>query len=485
MKTQILFLFIIILGIHGYIPSMNNEQIHHLKEEVKDMFYHAYNNYMRYAFPKDELRPISCSGQDTWTNSSLTLIDTLDTLLVMGNKTEFVKGVKWVQENIKNFDKDLNVSVFETNIRIVGGLLSAHLLIINDPSIYKEYNNELLPLIVDLVDRLLLAFDTPTGIPFGTINLKKGVPINEVQITCTAGGGTFLLEFGLLSYLTGNPKYLDTAKKAIYALYERKSPIGLLGNHINIYNGLWTLKESGIGAGVDSYFEYLYKGYLLFGDEEYFKLFQEYHESIMKHLYKSPWFVDVDMNTGAIIWPIFNSLQAFYPGIMALHGQIKEAKETLSSFHSVWRKYGFVPEGFNIQSGTVQPGQLGYPLRPEIVESIYTLYKVTKDPTYLYMGRDIVYSLNNMTRVKCGFTNIANVQDKTQNDKMESFFLAETLKYLYLLFDENNFVNQNPYTFNTEGHLIPLRKEYLSKNGTFIYNTQCPLEKRDMFFDIQ
>lgn len=464
---------------------MNKEQIRQLKEEVKDMINHGYNSYMKYAFPKDELLPLSCSGKDTWTHSSLTLIDSLDTLYIIGNKTEFVKGVLYIIKNIKNFDKDLNVSVFETNIRIVGGLLSTHLILINDKELISNYSNEILKLVIDLVDRLILAFDTPTGIPFGTINLRKGIPLNEVQITCTAGGGTFLLEFGILSFLTNDMKYLKIAEKSIQSLYEKKSEIGLIGNHINIYTGQWTLREMGIGAGIDSYFEYLYKGYLLFGKEEYLKLFKEFHENILKYLYKSPWFVDVDMNTGLIVWPIFNSLQAFYPGIMGLYGNLKEAKETLSSFHSVWRKYGFIPEGFNIQSGNVQNNQMGYPLRPELIESIYTLFRITKDPLYLYMGRDILFSLNNITRVKCGFTNIGNVLEKNQIDKMESFFLAETLKYLYLLFDTDNFVNRNKFTFNTEGHILPLSNQFLLKNGSFIYNTQCPLEKRELFWDIQ
>jgi mannosidase alpha-like ER degradation enhancer 1 len=104
----------------------------------------------------------------------------------------------------------------------------------------------------------------------------------------------------------------------------------------------------------------------------------------------------------------------------------------------------------------------------------------------LFMGRDIVYSLNNITRVKCGFANVANVADRTLTDRMESFFLAETIKYLYLLFDDENFVNQNPYTFNTEGHLIPLRKEYLRTNSTMNVSLgQCKVQNDDNFFSIE
>eukprot|EP01080_Neovahlkampfia_damariscottae_P002502 gene2502-3208_t len=453
------------------------------------MFYHAYDNYMTHAFPKDELKPLSCEGFDTWVSSQLTLVDTLDTLVIIGNNTEFIKGVKYVVEHA-NFEKDIPVSVFETNIRIVGGLISAHLLA-SDKKIMSDYKGELLPILKDLVDRLSHAFKTTTGIPYGTVNFKNGVPPNEVKVTSVAGAGTFLLEFGLLSHLLGNSSYLEMAEKATIAIFERRSALGLVGNHINIETGHWTLKESGIGSSIDSFFEYLFKGYLLFGTESYHEMFVECYKSIKKHLYKNHWYYDVDMNTANTVWPIFNSLQAFFPGIEALAGNIPDARKTVANFHSVWRRFGMTPEGFNIQHGAVQNGQQGYPLRPELAESIYTLYRITKDPIYLFMGRDIVYSINKLTRVKCGFAVVKDVQTGVHEDKMESFFLAETLKYLYLLFDEENFVNQNPYTFNTEGHIIPLKKEFLSKNfqegietKLLFDNAQCGLIQEENFHHI-
>lgn len=99
------------------------------------MFYHAYNNYIYYAYPYDELQPISCKGFDTWGSYSLTLIDSLDMLIILGNKTEFERVVDLLEQNL-NFDKDINVSVFETNIRIIGGLLSSHILS------YRLYMNQ-------------------------------------------------------------------------------------------------------------------------------------------------------------------------------------------------------------------------------------------------------------------------------------------------------------------------------------------------------
>ena len=91
------------------------------------MFYHAYNNYINNAYPYDELKPISCKGFDTWGSYSLTLVDSLDMLIILGNRTEFERVVNLLTKSL-DLNKEINVSVFETNIRVIGGLLSAHLL---------------------------------------------------------------------------------------------------------------------------------------------------------------------------------------------------------------------------------------------------------------------------------------------------------------------------------------------------------------------
>lgn len=155
---------------------------------------------------------------------SITLVDSLDMLAVLGAKEEFTKAVDWVMENV-SFDKDVNVSVFETNIRVLGGLLSAHILACNKTlGMYiGNYEGKLLDLSVDLANRLLVAFKTPTGLPYGTVNLKRGVPRGETRVVCAACAGTFALEFGLLSSLTGNPVYEKTAKESAERLYSKRS----------------------------------------------------------------------------------------------------------------------------------------------------------------------------------------------------------------------------------------------------------------------
>eukprot|EP00004_Rigifila_ramosa_P023591 TRINITY_DN6645_c0_g1_i2.p1 TRINITY_DN6645_c0_g1~~TRINITY_DN6645_c0_g1_i2.p1 ORF type:complete len:317 (+),score=71.38 TRINITY_DN6645_c0_g1_i2:119-952(+) len=231
------------------------------------MFDHAYSSYLRHALPHDDLLPLTCSGKNSFGGYSASLIDALHTLAVVGNCTEFGRAVSWVASSVR-FDTDIVVSVFETNIRIVGGLLAAH-QIAGDPRMpcfLPGYQGELLALAVDAADRLLPAFRTPTGIPFGSINLRHGVPPGETPVTCTAGGGTFSLEFSLLSRLTGNPAYEQVARRAADALWERRSALDLVGNHINTATGQWTHKEAGIGSGIDSFYEYLLKSAVFTAD---------------------------------------------------------------------------------------------------------------------------------------------------------------------------------------------------------------------------
>ncbi|KAE8698270.1 hypothetical protein F3Y22_tig00110600pilonHSYRG00097 [Hibiscus syriacus] len=98
-----------------------------LRDEVREMFYHAFDGYMEHAFPLDELRPLSCGGEDTLGGYALTLIDSLDTLALLGDRERFTSSVEWIGKNLR-FDINKTVSIFETSIRVLGGLLSAHLI---------------------------------------------------------------------------------------------------------------------------------------------------------------------------------------------------------------------------------------------------------------------------------------------------------------------------------------------------------------------
>ncbi|XP_078690236.1 ER degradation-enhancing alpha-mannosidase-like protein 2 isoform X1 [Branchiostoma floridae x Branchiostoma belcheri] len=461
----------------GRVPGqvMTVEEIHGYREQVRSMFQHAYNGYLQYAYPYDELQPLTCDGTDTWGSYSLTLIDALDTLLVMGNHSEFRRVAQLLADTM-TFDTDVNASVFETNIRVVGGLLSAHLLsrkagVDLEPG--WPCDGPLLRLAQDAARRLLPAFDTPTGMPYGTVNLRYGVPPGETPVTCTAGVGTFLVEFGTLSRLTGDPVFENTAIRALKALWDVRSDIGLVGNHIDVTTGRWTAVDSGIGAGVDSYFEYLVKGYILLGRPELIDMFKEYNKTINTYLKYDDWYMWANMKKGQVTMPVFQSLEAYWPGLQSLVGDVDSAMKSLHNYHQVWRQYGATPEFYNIPGNKAQEKREGYPLRPELVESAMYLYRATGDPFLLQLGRDVVEAINQITRTDCGYASIKDVRTHQLDNRMESFFLAETTKYLYLLFDTDNFIHNDGghgefvhtvngrcvldaggYVFNTEAHPI-------------------------------
>ncbi|KAK3283484.1 alpha-mannosidase, partial [Cymbomonas tetramitiformis] len=410
------------------IGALRPEESALLREDVREAFHFTYDSYMRHAFPLDELRPISCSGMDTLGEYALTLVDALDMLALVGNASEFSQSVQWLAKNL-DFDKDLTVSLFETNIRVMGGLLSAHLLASDESTGMRvpDYRGELLDIAHDLGQRMLPAFNTPTGIPYGAVNLKHGVAAFESRITCTAAGGTLAIEFGTLSRLTGNPIFEAKAKAALIGLWSRRSELDLVGAHINIITGEWTHRDAGIGTSIDSFYEYLMKAYILLGDDEYLDIFREAYQAAEMHLRRDPWYVEVNMNTGSVVWPVFNSLQAFWPGLQVLAGDVEAAARTHRAFFSVWQHYGFTPEGFHLNRGAVHDGQVSYPLRPELIESTYMLYKATRDPIYLAVGREMLTSLQR-ARAPCGYARVADVRTHQLSDHMESFFLAETLK---------------------------------------------------------
>ncbi|KAL0376711.1 UNVERIFIED_CONTAM: Alpha-mannosidase I MNS4 [Sesamum calycinum] len=415
--------------------GVTKEEAKQLRDEVREMFYHAFDGYMKHAFPRDELKPLSCGGEDTLGGYALTLIDSLDTLALLGDRERFASSVEWIGKNLR-FDINKTVSVFETTIRVLGGLLSAHLIAsdYNTGMRIPSYDDELLHLAEDLARRMLPAFDTPTGIPFGSVNLMHGVDENESKITSTAGGGTLTLEFGVLSRLTNDPIFEQVTKNAVRGLWARRSRINLVGAHIDVFTGEWTQKDAGIGTSIDSFYEYLLKAYLLFGDEEYLFIFQEAYRAAMLYLYNDPWYVEVNMNSAALFGHCLIACRHSGPAFRFLLGILSLQSELM------------LP---SLASGN----------------DMVSLQRVSIWPLsmfrFLDAGRDMLASLQYGARCTCGYCHISDVEFHQQEDHMESFFLAETVKYLWLLFDlaagPDNLVENGPYkyTFSTEGHLLP------------------------------
>ncbi|XP_065067856.1 ER degradation-enhancing alpha-mannosidase-like protein 3 [Rhopilema esculentum] len=499
--------FIVILGsVNGDIQK--TEKIA-LKERVIKMFYHAYDSYMKYAYPADELMPLSCKGRyrgsepdrgdidETLGNFSLTLIDTLDTLAVLGNISEFEKAVKLVINEV-TFDTDVVVSVFETNIRVLGGLLGAHVvsatLKLEDKGM-QWYNGELLDMAVDIADRLLVAFNTTTGIPYSRVNLLYGIhhPMSRIvneKDTCTACGGTMIMEFAALSRLTGNPIYEAKARKAMESIWHfRSRSSDLVGTVIDVHNGDWIRRDSGIGAGIDSYYEYCLKAYILLGDTTYLEKFNKHYAAINKYIRQGVMMLDVLMHQpDRPIRSFVDSLQAFWPGLQVLMGDLKPAIETHEMLYEVAKRHKFIPEAFTTNFDLYWSQ---HPLRPEFAESTYFLFEATKDPYYLEVGKHIVETLEEHAKVECGFAAIKDLRTFTHEDKMDSYVLAETFKYLYLLFSEDSdrILNIHNFVFTTEAHLLPLslgnvkferNKAHFDKNETKVKTQKSAGEEKEL-----
>ncbi|KAL1922501.1 uncharacterized protein VTP21DRAFT_10040 [Calcarisporiella thermophila] len=491
----------LIVAIAGYIcilanivESFSTERRLALRDAAKEMFFHGYNNYLDHAFPQDELNPILCSGRghdrsdptninvnDVLGDYSLTLVDSLDTLAILGEQAEFENAVKMVVKNVR-FNVDSKVQVFEVNIRVLGGLLSAHILA-SDPSLghaIPSYGGELLDLAYDLGKRLLPAFKkSPTGLPYPRVNLRHGVPRTETTETCTAGAGSLILEFGVLSRLTKDPSFELAAKRALYALWNRRSDLGLLGNVIDLQTGQWIHTASSTGAGIDSFYEYLLKAYILFGEDDYLEIFSEAYSSIIRYIRDGTGHVyrNVHMHNAVLMSTWVDSLSAFFPGLQVLYGDLDSAVKSHLLYYNIWRKYGALPERFDLHTQHINIAS--YPLRPELVESTYFLYQATKDPFYLEVGERILHDLNNRTRVKCGFATIGNVITGELEDRMESFVLSETFKYLYLLFDTDNPINKmdSNYVFTTEGHVLHLPRSYQNPKPPIVETFAARLRK--------
>lgn len=566
------------------------------------MFYHGYDNYMKHAFPEDEIRPVTCQPltrdrdnpahielNDVMGNYSLTLIDNLSTLAILASsptkvrgKTKglmhFKAGVRAVVDQYgdgtdgrygtgkrgKGFDLDSKVQVFETVIRGVGGLLSAHLFAVGELPIlgYKPrvrektdassgipvwsikwsptftYDGQLLRLAHDLAKRLLPAFYTPTGLPYPRVNLRHGVPFYlnsplnqnaeigqcpvsseapaELTETCSAGAGSLVLEFTVLSRLTGDQRFEQLAKRAFWSVWDRKSAIGLVGSGIDAETGQWTTPYTGIGAGIDSFYEYAAKAGILLSSadmpiglkkyssdhpiefnsqlvsderqsaEAFEKVWQDSHAAIKRHLYRGhqhthPHYIQGDLYTGAARAFWLDSLSAFYPGLLTLGGEVEEAIASHMLLTALWTRFSALPERWSVHGGGVEGGLGWWGGRPEFVESTYHLYRATRDPWYLHVGEMVLRDIKRRCWAKCGWSGTQDVRTGDRNDRMESFFLGETMKYLFLLFDLDHVLNKldSAFVFSTEGHpLIIPRSGHTHRvvQSSSANSKQCPLK---------
>lgn len=419
-----------------------------LAAQVKKEAVRSWHAYEKYAWGKDVLLPLS-KGNKNWYTESLSIspIDAYSTLKVMGLDDEAKRVENYIIDST-NFDKDIFVKVFEVNIRVLGGLLA----------MYQYSGNELvLAKAEDFGRRILPAFETETGIPYYWINLKTGAVKGDTVNMAEAG--TYLLEMGILSYYTKDPVFYHKAKQATKAAYERRSDIGLIGESMNVRTGTWVNTTSHICAGIDSYYEYLYKAWLLFGDPDLKEMWDNSFMAIESFLPDTAdshlWYGRVDMYTGKKKSSNVTLYDAFFPAVLALSGHIEQAGKLQHTWDWLWNKYGLEPMIYDYETAkAIYPV---YDLNPEIIESAYYLFHFTGDSAYYKMGETYWNDLLKYCRTDIAFTAIENVETMEKRDYMATYFFAETLKYFYLLFGDNGNFNFDDYIFTTEAH--PFRKD--------------------------
>ncbi|KAM9035243.1 mannosyl-oligosaccharide 1,2-alpha-mannosidase IC [Sarcophilus harrisii] len=460
-----------VLGTRGNSDAKSLAQ----REKIKEMMQFAWDNYKQFALGKNELRPVTKNGYTGGMFGGLggaTIIDALDTLYIMELEDEFQEAKNWVE---KSFDLDVkgDASVFEVNIRYIGGLLSAYYL--TGEEVFREK-------VIRLGEKLLPAFNTPTGIPRGMVNFGSGVSRTwgwaSLGSSILAEFGSLHLEFLHLSKISGNPVFARKVKNIRRVLNRTEKPKGLYPNFLSPVSGSWVQHHVSIGGLGDSFYEYLIKAWLMSAktDIEAKNMYYTALEAIETHLlqksqegltYIAEW-------KGGVLDHKMGHLACFSGGMIALGAEDAEmgkknhymelaAQITKTCHESYIRtdtKLG--PEvfwfDFGSEATTSSPSESYYILRPEVVESYMYMWRLTHDPKYRQWGWEVVEALEKYCRTETGFSGIRNVYTMfPEHDNMQqSFFLAETLKYLYLLFSEDDLLSLEDWVFNTEAHPLPV-----------------------------
>lgn len=500
-----------------------------LKNETKNLFNYAWDKYMEFGFPFDEVCPLTCvpNKRDLWDESntvkndalgnfSITFFDSIDTLILMGDKDKFVENINKIKELYNNFEIDSTIQIFETNIRLLGSLLTAHLYSIDPRRGFKidDYDGFLLKLAYDLGKRLILSFshvdedykfETDEILKYFTFNYPRtnllygpnDISSNLKYEQCTAGITSLTLEFTLLSRLSNDSIFEDISKRAVIDFWSRRTKFDLIPMAFDTYQRTFTDSITGIGASIDSFYEYALKFSILFNDDYFYNIWKDSYKSLLTHSQnKAGIFTNVNVNNGMAVSEWIDSLGAFFPGLQVLSGDIKNSKLLHRTFFKLWNNYGSIPERWNfmplrsesyfqylerpykegdliegfdldITNEVLTKNSVGlewYPLRPELIESTYHLYTATKDPFYLRLGEDFLERLRESYIAPCGFSGLLDVLNYSRQNRQESFVLSETLKYLYLLFDVDNKVQNGNMVFTTEGHPFWFDKKVLEFN---------------------
>lgn len=438
------------------------------RQKVKEAMIHAWSSYEQYAWGQDELQPQSKNGVNSFGGLGATVIDSLDTLYIMGLEEQFQKAREWIANSL-DFNKDYEASVFETTIRVVGGLLSAYDL--SNDQVFLDKAK-------DIADRLLPAWDTPSGIPYNIINLAHGRPHNPGWTggeSILADSGTEQLEFIALSQRTGDPKYQQKAENVIAQINKTFPDDGLLPIYISPQRGTSQYSTITFGAMGDSFYEYLLKVWIQGNKTPAVKLYREMWEKSMKGLLSlirrttPSSFTYICEKNGDSLSDKMDELACFAPGMLALgssgYGPDGSQKFLSLAEELAWTCYNFYQstptklagENYFFHSGQdMTVGTSWNILRPETVESLFYLWRLTGNKTYQEWGWNIFQAFEKNSRIESGYVGLKDVNTGVKDDKMQTFFLAETLKYLYLLFSPPSVISLDEWVFNTEAHPLKI-----------------------------
>uniref|UniRef100_A0A8R1TW13 alpha-1,2-Mannosidase n=1 Tax=Onchocerca volvulus TaxID=6282 RepID=A0A8R1TW13_ONCVO len=449
------------------------------RQFIINMTKFAWSNYRKYAWGFNELKPLSHSGHSASIFGSgklgATIVDALDTLYIMGLKEEYEEGRNWVE---KFFDLKISVadiSVFETNIRFIGGLLAAYALTGDKMYIQKA---------TDVANILLPAFETPTGIPYALVNPVSGRSHNWGWIN---GGfsilsefGSLQLEFDYLSQLTQNFIYSNKVARIREVVLSVKTEDGLYPNYLHPKSGKWGPKHVSVGALGDSFYEYLLKSWLRSGknDTVYKEMYDVAVTSIKKYLLRYSrqnhlaYFIELK---GKREVHKMDHLACFIVGLLALEAlnendvkrrsdTLKLAEEIASTCHESYIRTatGIGPESFRftneIEGMAISDREKYYILRPEVIEGWFYLWRVTRKNKYREWCWIAAKNIEKYCRTTGGYSGIKDVYNAevVHDDVQQSFVIAETFKYLYLTFSNDSTMPLNKWVFNTEAHAFPI-----------------------------
>jgi len=463
---------------HGVISGgePKDPQVAQKREFVGKMMKFAWDGYYKHALGANELKPISKHGHSAgiFGNSRFgaSVVDALDTLFIMGFKEEFKQARDWVAKNL-NFDVGTQVSVFEMNIRFVGGLLSAYAL--TKDELFKVKAKE-------LADKLMPAFNTPTGIPWAIVNLKNGHGMNYGW---ASGGHSILAEFGsldlewkYLSQITGDKLYAAKVNKIRELLDKIPKPDGLYPNYLDPRSGNFGARSVSIGALGDSFYEYLLKSWIMSGktDNMARRMYDEAMAGVEKHLItkSNGGYTYAGVSNYGRLEAKMEHLACFAGGMFGL-GSLGAPANRVDRYMEIGKELtrtcrqsyqntatGIGPESFRFQPPheaiALRQNEKYYILRPEVVESYFVMWRLTHDQKYRDWAWDAVQNIEKHCKVGVGYSGIRDVTNANVNhdDVQQSFFLAETLKYLYLIFSDDELISLDEWVFNTEAHPLPV-----------------------------